>query len=131
MFADQYRCGDHSPRMDAALHGLKSSLSRPAPGTSRYPFCLFRQRRLSAWYRDGAGALGATLGQPALFSQVIERLARDGCTLFLEIGPHALLNSAIRQTLIASGVNGLVLNSCRRGEDERGSLLNSLGSCTL
>ena len=66
--------------------------------------------------------------QPVLFTQVIERLAHDGCTLFLEISPHPLLTGAIQQTLRASGVDGLALSSCRRGDDERGSLLNSLGT---
>ena len=43
------------------------------------------------------------LRQPVLFTQVIERLARDGCTIFLEISPHPLLSGGIQQTLRASG----------------------------
>jgi acyl transferase domain-containing protein/acyl carrier protein len=117
----------HSPRMDPALEGLKASLSGLRSVRAAIPFVSSVSGDYLRVTETGPEHWARVIRRPALFSQVIERLARDGCTLFLEIGPHALLESAIRQTLSASGVDGLVLSSCRRGEDERGSLLNSLG----
>jgi acyl transferase domain-containing protein/acyl carrier protein len=118
----------HSPRMDPALEGLKASLSGLRPVRGSIPFVSSVSGNYLRVTETGPVHWARVIRQPALFSQVIERLAHDGCTLFLEIGPHALLESAIRQTLSASGNDGLVLSSCRRGEDERGSLLNSLGT---
>jgi acyl transferase domain-containing protein/acyl carrier protein/SAM-dependent methyltransferase len=118
----------HSPRMDPALAGLKASLSGLHSVRAAIPFVSSVSGDYLRTTETGPEHWARVIRQPALFSQVIERLARDGCTIFLEIGPHALLSSGIRQTLNASGVDGLVLSSCRRGEDERGSLLNSLGT---
>ena len=118
----------HSPRMDSALEGLKASLSDLRLVRAAIPFV----SSVSGDYLRGAEMgpehWARVVRQPALFTQVIERLARDGCTIFLEISPHPLLSGAIQQTLSASGVDGLALSSCRRDDDERGSLLNSLGT---
>ena len=65
--------------------------------------------------------------QPVLFTQVVKRLARDGCTIFLEISPQPLLSGAIKQTLNAFSIHGVALGSCRRSKHERASLLKSLG----
>jgi acyl transferase domain-containing protein/acyl carrier protein len=117
----------HCPRMDAALEGLRVSLAGLRPIRAAIPFvssingCHLRGTEM------GPEHWAQHLRQPVLFTQVIERLARDGCTLFLEISPHPLLSGGIQQTLFASGFDGLALNSCRRGDDERGSMLNSLG----
>ncbi len=117
----------HCPRMDSALTGLKVSLAGLRPIRAAIPFvssvngCQLRGTEI------GPEHWAQHLRQPVLFTQVIERLARDGCTLFLEISPHPLLSGGIQQTLFSSGFKGLALSSCRRGDDERGSMLNSLG----
>jgi acyl transferase domain-containing protein/acyl carrier protein len=118
----------HSPRMDSGLEDLKSSLIGLLPTRASIPFV----SSVTGGYLQGT-ELGPehwarNLSQPVLFTEVIERLARDGCTIFVEISPHPLLCDGIRQTLCANGADGLVLSSCRRGDDERGSLLNSLGT---
>ena len=118
----------HSPRMDPGLEDLKSSLTGLRPTRTAIPFV----SSVSGGYLQGP-EMGPEhwarhLRQPVLFTQVIERLVRDGCTIFLEISPHPLLCGGIQQTLGASDVDGLALSSCRRGDDERGSLLNSLGA---
>jgi acyl transferase domain-containing protein/SAM-dependent methyltransferase/acyl carrier protein/NADP-dependent 3-hydroxy acid dehydrogenase YdfG len=118
----------HSPRMDSALQALKDSLSGLSFVEAAIPFASSVSGDYLRETEMGPEHWARVIRQPALFRQVIERLAQDGCTHFLEIGPHALLTSAIQQTLSASGVDGVVLSSCRRGEDERGSLLNSLGT---
>ncbi|MGA8478696.1 MAG: acyltransferase domain-containing protein [Chthoniobacterales bacterium] len=117
----------HSPRMDSARVRLEVSLAALRPIRAAIPFvssvngCQLRGTEM------GPEHWAQHLRQPVLFTQVIERLARDGCTLFLEISPHPLLGGGIQQTLLASGFNGLALSSCRRGDDERRSMLNSLG----
>jgi len=118
----------HSPRMDPALEGLKASLSGLCPIRGAIPFASSVNGDYLRGTEMGPEHWARVVRQPALFTQVIERLARDGCTLFLEISPHPLLSGAIQQTLRASGFDGMALASCRRGDDERESLLNSLGT---
>jgi acyl transferase domain-containing protein/acyl carrier protein/SAM-dependent methyltransferase len=118
----------HCPCMDSASEGLKASLTGLRPARTAIPFVSSVNGSYLRGTEMGPEHWARHLRQPVLFTEVIEQLARDGCTLFLEISPHPLLGGAIRQTLSASGVDGLALSSCRRGDDERGSLLNSLGT---
>jgi acyl transferase domain-containing protein len=118
----------HSPRMDSALEGLKASLSGLCPVRAATPFASSVNGNYLHGTELGPEHWARVVRQPALFTQVIERLARDGCTVFLEISPHPLLGGAIQQTLRASRFDGVVLASCRRDDDERRSLLNSLGT---
>ena len=118
----------HSPRMDSAFERLEASLSGLRPLRTAIPFVSSVTGDYLHGPEMGPEHWARHVRQPVLFTQVIERLAHDGCTLFLEISPHPLLNGAIQQTLNASDVHGMALGSCRRGDDERGSLLNSLGT---
>ena len=81
----------HSPRMDSALEGLKASLSGLCPIRGAIPFASSVNGDYLRGTEMGPEHWARVVRQPALFTQVIERLARDGCTLFLEISPHPLL----------------------------------------
>jgi len=118
----------HSPCMDSVLEALKSSLTGLRPTRAAIPFVSSVTGGYLHGSEMGPEHWAEHVRQPVLFTQVVERLAHDGCTIFLEISPHPLLSGSIRQTLRASGVNGLALSSCRRGNDERRSMLNSLGT---
>ena len=117
----------HSPRMDLVIGRLEAVLGGLRPVRTAIPFASSVTGDYLLGPEMGPEHWARHLRQPVLFTQVIERLARDGCTLFLEVSPHPLLNGAIQQILSACGAHGIALSSCRRGDDERGSLLNSLG----
>jgi acyl transferase domain-containing protein/acyl carrier protein/2-polyprenyl-3-methyl-5-hydroxy-6-metoxy-1,4-benzoquinol methylase len=117
----------HSPRMDLAFQGLQDSLSGLDPIRAIIPFASSVTGGYLRGPEMGPEHWAHHIRKPVLFTSVIERLARDGCTVFLEISPHPLLTGGIQQTLSAAGVQGLALSSCRRGDDERGSMLHSLG----
>ncbi len=110
------------------LKGWKTSLTGLRPVRAAIPFVSSVNGDYLCGTEMGPKHWAQLVRQPVLFTQVIERLARDGCTIFLEISPHPLLSGGIQQTLSAAGIDGLALSSCRRGKDERGSLLNSLGT---
>jgi acyl transferase domain-containing protein/acyl carrier protein/SAM-dependent methyltransferase/NADP-dependent 3-hydroxy acid dehydrogenase YdfG len=118
----------HCSRMDSAFASLAGSLSDLRPLRTAIPFVSSVTGDYLRGPEMGPKHWAQHVRDPVFFTQVIERLARDGCTVFLEISPHPLLNGAIQQTLSASAVQGTALSSCRRGDDERGSLLNSLGT---
>jgi acyl transferase domain-containing protein/NAD(P)-dependent dehydrogenase (short-subunit alcohol dehydrogenase family)/SAM-dependent methyltransferase/acyl carrier protein len=118
----------HCPRVNSALDGLEAALTGLRPTRVAVPFVSSVTGDYLQGTEIGPNHWARHLRQPVLFTRVIERLVRDGCTLFLEISPHPLLVGGIRQTLVATGVDGVALSSCRRGDDERGALLDSLGA---
>ncbi len=66
--------------------------------------------------------------QPAPSPPSLEGLMREGHAIFLEISPQPVLAPSIESTLSAIGMAGAALGSTRREEDERRSLLDTLGS---
>ncbi len=61
------------------------------------------------------------------FASAIDHLIDRGWGVFLEVGPHPVLAAPIAECLRRHGRSGLVLPSLRRQEDERTTLLGSLG----
>lgn len=55
--------------------------------------------------------------RPVRFAQAIAALATGGCRVFVEIGPHAILQRYITECLAAQGVTGRVLPTLRRDDD--------------
>lgn len=70
---------------------------------------------------------GRNIRDTVRFAEAITALARDGHTLFLEIGPHPVLAEPLSQCLGAAGKDGVTLTSLRRGRDERETMLGALG----
>ncbi|MBV8586127.1 MAG: acyltransferase domain-containing protein, partial [Verrucomicrobia bacterium] len=118
----------HCPRMDPVLEGLENSLAGLHPARTAIPLVSSVTGGPISGLELGPEHWARHLRQPVLFTQVIEYLAREGCTVFLEISPHPLLTGGIKQTLDVLGFDGAALGSCRRGVDERESLLTSLGT---
>ena len=58
----------------------------------------------------------------------MSEMIAHGYDVFLEIGPHPVLASSIRETLHDSGRAGTVLASLTRQQPERSALLDSLGA---
>ncbi|MCF8466582.1 MAG: SDR family NAD(P)-dependent oxidoreductase [Sneathiella sp.] len=52
--------------------------------------------------------------QPVQFQQAVEAMAADGVSIFIEIGPHAVLQSYLRQNLKQSNVEVTILPSLTR-----------------
>jgi len=118
----------HSPSMNGVVERLKGSLGGVHPRRMAIPLVSSATGAPIPDADLGAEHWGRNLQQPALFTRVTERLAKEGCTVFVEMSPHPILISGIRQTLSSLGVDGVALASCRRGADERESLLTSLGT---
>lgn len=75
----------------------------------------------------GEGSLDArywpcNMREPVLFKAAIDAAVDDGCTAFVEIGPHPALSPSIIACLERRGCNGLVVPSLRRDRPEQASL---------
>lgn len=65
--------------------------------------------------------------EPVRFSDAVACADRDGCRIFLEIGPHPTLITLAQQCL-SSGAPRSFLPSVRKGAEESADLLESLGA---
>ncbi|WP_298290578.1 type I polyketide synthase [Thiomonas sp.] len=79
-----------------------------------------------------ADALGAdywwrNVREPVEFGATIARMAADGYDLYLEVGPHAILQRYIDETLQDSHASGRALACARRNDDS----LDTLNRCVL
>lgn len=61
--------------------------------------------------------------QPVDFAAAVQELGRLGFRIFVEIGPHAILQRYIRENLTAVGVKGRILSSLSREDDHRSRLV--------
>ena len=62
--------------------------------------------------------------QPVNFAAAVQELGRLGFRIFVEIGPHAILQRYIRENLTAVGVKGRILSSLSREDDHRSRLVH-------
>ncbi|WP_369325954.1 SDR family NAD(P)-dependent oxidoreductase [Alcaligenes nematophilus] len=109
----------HSPYMDGLLPHLEKSLGDLQPG-QQAPQARFvstvtgeelspQELGVDYWWRN--------IREPVQFEQAIACLANQGCRVFLEIGPHAILQRYIRETLTQGEIQGVVLSSLRKHDD--------------
>nr|UUL70764.1 Myxalamid-type polyketide synthase MxaE and MxaD [Vitiosangium cumulatum] len=118
----------HSPQMEPLAPELEQGLAVLAPRAATVPFYstvvgeVLDSRKLDAayWARN--------LRSPVLFFQSMQRLVASGFELFIEVSPHPVLLPGIEDELRRGGRPGFAVASLRRGEQERGALLASLGA---
>lgn len=108
----------HSRVMDAIEGELAQRLAQTAPGqASALPFVStvtgapLQGHALDAnyWWRN--------VREPVQFQRALAALTQLGCTVFVEIGPHAILQRYITESLQAEKAQGRALPSLQRGND--------------
>jgi polyketide synthase 12 len=121
-------CAFHSVHMEPLRGELEQTLADLQPRSPAVPF----YSTVTGAYTNGhaldASYWGRNLRETVLFGRAIEGLIDSDHEVFLEIGPHPVLGSAINAWLRQRQKQGTVLPSLRRGEDERAALLRSLGA---
>jgi acyl transferase domain-containing protein/NADP-dependent 3-hydroxy acid dehydrogenase YdfG/acyl carrier protein len=66
--------------------------------------------------------------EAVLFADAITALVEDGHKLFLEVGPHPVLSTSMKQIFSASGTEAKLVASMRRGEDESNVFAKAMGA---
>lgn len=116
----------HSLQMAPAAARLEEALCNIAPQDGSLP--IFSS--LDGGIRRGAELVASYWARAMLetvrFARAIETAAREGHSLFLEIGPHPVLTAAIIETLESAGAVAIAFSSLRRESDGYSSLLKSL-----
>jgi len=118
----------HSPVMDQLKDEMRESLSMLRPKAPSIPFYSTVLGQLVNEATCDAEYWCQNIRQPVLFAKSIENLLNDGYQLFLEIGPHPVLSTSIKECLSHHGAKGNVISSLHRKQPERATLREALGS---
>ncbi len=117
----------HSVQMDGIEQDLRASLTfldRRAVAPRLPCYSTMTGGRFEAahngeyWWRNAR--------QPVLLAQALQAAISDGHTLFLEIGPHPVLASAIQDGLAAQRAVGASVAGLRRRDPERARVLGAV-----
>ncbi|NVB36497.1 SDR family NAD(P)-dependent oxidoreductase [Pseudenhygromyxa sp. WMMC2535] len=116
----------HSPEMLPVVPVFEQAIAGISPRPAKLP--MLSTVLLEALHGSECGPAYWTrnLRSPVRFRQVIEGLADEGPTVFLELSAHPVLAQAMEQTLENVKGSFWVLPSCYRHEDERGTMLKGL-----
>jgi acyl transferase domain-containing protein/aryl carrier-like protein len=118
----------HSHFMDPLREELLESLADLCPRNATVPLystvtgTRINGRGISAryWWQN----VRATV----LFASALGQMIQDGYNTFIELSPHPVLASSIKELLAQQGQEGTVLPSLRRKEEDRAIMLGSLGT---
>ena len=116
----------HCPQMDALREDLLSELSHLTPRAGGIPL----HSTLLNKVIDGSGMdadyWARNIRQPVDFAGAVRGQLNLGETVFVEVSPHPLLVSGIRETSrAATGTDTTAVGSLRRHGDERSALLTA------
>lgn len=117
----------HSPLMDPIESELKDSLRAIEPRPAALPCYSTVSGRLAGPGDFGAAYWWANVRQAVHFAKAVETLCDQGFKSFLEIGPHPVLTSSVKEVLAKKRVAAQCHTSLNRKTPEHSTLLHSLG----
>ncbi|WP_186002078.1 type I polyketide synthase [Corallococcus sp. Z5C101001] len=117
----------HSHAVEPHLEALRQSLGGLRPRPETIPIFSSVSGRRAAGGDFDRDYWARNLRQPVRFAPAIAELANDGHSLFVEIGPNAVLSRPVQQCFQQAGKSVTVVSALRRGESERHTLRALLG----
>ena len=107
----------HSVAMDPIKSRVKQTLTQIQPHAGNVPFystvtgAVIPGQQLDAdyWWRN--------IRQPVLFESAVQNLIADGISLFVEIGPHAVMRGYVNECLKDAAMTGLLIPTLARNDD--------------
>jgi acyl transferase domain-containing protein/acyl carrier protein len=118
----------HSPQMDALRADLKDTLDGLRPSAATIPMYSTVTGELLGESALDEAYWVENLCSPVRFSAAVRRLLDLGRDTFLEVSPHPILLSAVREDADDLGRAGTLLPSMRRDDPDRATMLASLGT---
>ena len=118
----------HSPQMDSLRPDLLQALEGLQPGPATVPIYSTVTNALSDGLEFDSLYWVRNLRETVRFSPAIQHLLSEGHDIFLEISPHPILLSAIKQGMNHLGMEGTVLPSLGRDKPEPAVMQGSLGA---
>ncbi|QBQ98331.1 type I polyketide synthase [Paraburkholderia pallida] len=116
----------HSRHMDGIEAMVREGLAdlRPVDGTHRFVSTVtgapLEGSALDAayWWRN--------IREPVRFGDAVAQLAQAGARLFVEVGPHSILRTYVKQSLDALKIAGATLATLKRQHDSASTLQRAL-----
>ncbi len=119
----------HSGQMDGIRDDFLASLNGLSPAETRVPLL----STVTGAHIDGmeldADHWWRNIRSPVLFDRIFEQLPDDGEALYIQIGPHPVLSTAIYENLAQHNRTGHALASLRRDRGAWDVLLGSVAKC--
>lgn len=109
----------HSRFMDPIRGTLLERLGGLAPGAGGIPLVSTVTGGVLEGTRLTADYWWDNVRQPVRFAAAIQTLIDNGCRVFVEIGPHAILQRYVGECLKVAETSGRVLSTLRRQDDGR------------
>lgn len=116
----------HSPMMDPLMEPLATALAGINPELPTLPLYSTVSGTRVEDIQYGAQYWPQNIRQPVEFSDAIQSLLRDGYSIFLEVGPHPVLSSALRDCIRAAGKDCRNVATLRRNSPETDLLRRAL-----
>ncbi|MBW4696446.1 MAG: acyltransferase domain-containing protein [Aphanocapsa lilacina HA4352-LM1] len=117
----------HCPQMEPMRPELVGHLHDLKPRAGQIPFYSTVTGQIHPCNGLDAEYWGRNLREAVQFADAVDALIQSGHHIFVEIGPHPALASALAECLENRQKQGACLPSLRRYEDERATMLASLG----
>ncbi|OLF05260.1 hypothetical protein BLA60_37020 [Actinophytocola xinjiangensis] len=118
----------HSPHMDELVGDLRTALDGLTARPARVPvYSTALADPRSAAPRDAA-YWATNLRAPVRFADAVAAAVADGHRLFVEVSAHPVVAHSVMETLAEVGVDGVVVPTLRRGQGDRETLLDRLGT---
>ncbi|MEF3366289.1 type I polyketide synthase [Methylocystis sp. 9N] len=118
----------HSPQMEELKPELRKSLEGIRPQTPHTPLYSTVTGQLVQGPDWGAEYWCSNMREPVLFADAMVAMVNDGLSGFLEVGPHPVLSTSIKEVLRASEAGGVSIATLRREHPERATVLAGLGA---
>ena len=118
----------HSAQMDPIRDELLAALAGIQPRRARLPLCSTVTGRRIEGPELGPEYWWDNVRRTVRFADGVDRLIELGCDSAVELSAQPVLTTAVTECYQSQGKSATVLPSLRRHEDERATLLNSLGA---
>lgn len=116
----------HSPYMDHLRPELMDALPGIEPKTPQIPlYSTVTGAKVESPIQD-ADYWCRNVREPVYFAKAVAALLEQGEQVFLEIGPHPVLSTSIKEAARDAGVDGVTVASLRRNEPEKNQFLTAL-----
>ncbi|QJU57632.1 polyketide synthase [Sphingomonas sp. AP4-R1] len=104
----------HSAAMDPIEGAIRADLGALAPGASELPFYSTVEGAAIDGTRLDAGYWWRNVRAPVLFSEAAKAMVADGYRLFIEVGPHPVVQAYLNDALRAADKEGRVVTTLAR-----------------
>lgn len=116
----------HSPMMEPLKEELASCLAHLKPKIPTLPlYSTVTGDRVEVIAYD-AEYWTHNIRQPVYFADAIRNLLADDFTTFIEIGPHPVLSTALKECFAAARVEAVAVETLRRSEQERPRIIRTV-----